>query len=216
MSRKEEIMVDNQGRYPLRVEMPSNSYKARAPSDKKDIKKVVTGKVLKQKKSLGKRLTEDIGSVTKYIFTDILIPSTKNAISDMVAAIFDMSSDRVETLLFGQVKSKTSRLRNNQASLNNYYYKPQKRHEITPRARALHQFDDIVIVDRGEAELVLSQLTELIDVYGLVSVAELYNLLGITSEYTDHKYGWDNLSSSRIAPVRGGYLLDLPKPEVLD
>ena len=44
------------------------------------------------------------------------------------------------------------------------------------------------------------------------SVADLYGLVGIDSEYTDNKYGWTNLSSASIKATRDGYILDLPRP----
>lgn len=55
-------------------------------------------------------------------------------------------------------------------------------------------------------------MDELIDMYGVVSVADLYDLVGITGNYTDNKYGWTNIRNAE--PVRamgGGYMLKLPK-----
>lgn len=54
-------------------------------------------------------------------------------------------------------------------------------------------------------------MQDLIDTYGMVSVADLYDLVGINGSYTDNKYGWTHLRSADVQRVRDGYLLKLPK-----
>jgi hypothetical protein len=54
-------------------------------------------------------------------------------------------------------------------------------------------------------------MDELINVYGMVSVADLYDLVGITGAYTDNKYGWTNIRGVKVTPVREGYMLKMPK-----
>ena len=71
--------------------------------------------------------------------------------------------------------------------------------------------NDIIIENRGEAEDVLSRMDELIDQYGLVSVADLYDLVGINGNYTDNKYGWFNIRTASVVRVRDGYMIKLPK-----
>jgi hypothetical protein len=45
----------------------------------------------------------------------------------------------------------------------------------------------------------------------LVSVADLYDLVGVTGNYTDNKYGWTDIRSASVIRVRDGYMLKLPK-----
>ena len=73
------------------------------------------------------------------------------------------------------------------------------------------EISDIIIENRGEAEDVLSRMDELIDQYGLVSVADLYDLVGINGNYTDNKYGWFNIRTASVVRVRDGYMIKLPK-----
>ena len=54
-------------------------------------------------------------------------------------------------------------------------------------------------------------MDELIDRYEVVSVADLYELVGITGNYTDNKYGWTNIRNAEVVRVRDGYVLKLPK-----
>lgn len=79
--------------------------------------------------------------------------------------------------------------------------------------RASYDFDDVVFDTRGEADEVLSSMDELMDRYGVVSVADMYDLCGMTCNYTDNKYGWKSLARADISRVRDGYMIKLPKAE---
>lgn len=223
MSDKKEKMKVDRGGYGteiIQMDFPSNSHKSKEETKKpeKKVEKVTSGKVVKQKKSLGKKFAEtflgdNIESVSSYIIYDVIIPAAKNMISDTV-------SNGIEMLLFGQTRgSRTRRDRGKSYVSYSNYYKDRDRdrdRQISQRNRARHNFDDIILESRGEAEEVLSHLVDLTEDYGMASVADLYDLVGVTSNFTDNKYGWDNLSSGRVVPVRGGYLLELPRPIVLD
>jgi hypothetical protein len=67
----------------------------------------------------------------------------------------------------------------------------------------------------AEADEVIARLDELIDVYGMASVADLYDLVGISGQYTDNKYGWTDVSSASRIRVRDGYLLKMPRAKPL-
>ena len=54
-------------------------------------------------------------------------------------------------------------------------------------------------------------MDELIETYGIVSVADLYELVGVDGEYTDNDYGWTNIRNADVVRTRDGYLLSLPK-----
>ena len=82
--------------------------------------------------------------------------------------------------------------------------------------RGRFRYEDIIFPNRGEAEKVLDKMEELIDYYGLVSVADLYELVGLAGDYPDNKYGWTSIRSAEVMRVRNGYILKLPKAIVLD
>ena len=62
----------------------------------------------------------------------------------------------------------------------------------------------------------LNQMIDALATYNCVSVADLYDLVGMTSNYTDNKYGWYDLRTAYIQGVSGGYVIRLPKPVVLN
>ena len=71
--------------------------------------------------------------------------------------------------------------------------------------------DNIRFDSRETAEGVLKSLTEIINVYGFVTVADMYDLVGLNATYTEQKYGWIDLKEAKIIRVRSGYKLLLPE-----
>lgn len=200
-------------------EFKGNSHKGK--EEKKEIKQITSGKVVKKEKSLGKKvgqslLGDDSKDVGSYILHDVLIPALKDTISDMVTG-------GIEMLLFGKSSNRTrsrgSTSKYGKVNYSSYSSSPSERagaHKMSNRGRSKHDFDEIVLESRGEAEDVISHLVDLVDDYGMASVADLYDLVGIASSYTDNKYGWTNLSSAGVSRTRNGYLLNLPRTEVID
>ena len=87
---------------------------------------------------------------------------------------------------------------------------------MSHRARATHDFGEIIIPTRPEADAVLEGLFAILEEYDVVSVSDLYEMTGVTSHFTDRKWGWTDLRGSDIHRIREGWLLDLPRPEVID
>ena len=69
---------------------------------------------------------------------------------------------------------------------------------------------------RRDAEEILNYMGDLIDEYRFVTVADLYDLIGVSGNYTDNKYGWTDISNAEIVRVRDGYVIRLPKIRKLD
>jgi hypothetical protein len=51
--------------------------------------------------------------------------------------------------------------------------------------------------------------------YEQATVNDLYELVGVSGNFTDENYGWTDIRGAGITRIRGGYLLDLPKAELL-
>lgn len=228
-----KVDIGAEGTRTVKASFPSNSHTTKSEikdEETKKVKKVITGKVIKKKKSLGKRfmdtfISDDIQNVKTYIFNGVLIPAAKDIISDIVQGITDTIQGSIEVSLFGETRRKSSSRysRDRGRSYVSYDRMSSKdkdrrddRRDIPQSSRARHSFDDIILSTRTEADEVRSNLVDLIIDYGQATVADLYDLVGITGTFTDNKYGWDDLSSSSISRVREGYVLNLPKPILLD
>lgn len=83
---------------------------------------------------------------------------------------------------------------------------------------AIDKFDIIepIFATRRDAEEILNYMGDLIDEYRFVTVADLYDLIGVSGNYTDNKYGWTDISNAEIVRVRDGYMIKLPKIRKLD
>jgi hypothetical protein len=216
-------------------EFPSNSHKAREPklvvppkTEEKRAERVVEGEVVRRKKPLGKRFTEtffsgDARGVFSYILVDVLLPAAKDTIADAF-------STGIERMLFGEVRSASRRTGSRPSGSGgfvsyNRYSSPNQnapRREdprntgISQRARASHDFDEIILATRAEAEEVIGRLFDIVARYETATVADLYELVGEEAKFTDDKWGWTDVRGSGVTRVRNGYLLELPRPEPLN
>ena len=174
------------------------------------VKKVVTGSVQKKKKSGVHKFTdvflaEDMSKVKNFIFMDVIVPKLKQAAVDIV-------TDGINVLLYGDTahkkKSNVSRV-----SYASYYEKgSESRKDYSAiRSRNVYDYDDILLESRVEGEHVLDCLGDIIDRFGQASVADLYQLVGENPVHTDYRYGWTSIASASVVPVRGGWMLKLPR-----
>lgn len=191
-------------------EYKSNSHKSRErqnePIPEKKVEKVISGSAKSKKKSGLRKITnifvpEDVEDVKSYIFEDIVVPAVKDIILDAVKAFLGVKGG-------SRGKSTTA----SKVSYRKYYDDRDRRdYSGVTRTRTGYEYDDVIIENRGEAEDALSRMDELISTYGLVSVADFYDLVGIAGNYTDNKYGWTDIRSASVIRVREGYMIKLPK-----
>lgn len=203
---------------------PGNSNKPPVEPKPETMPRVTEGDVIRRKKPLGKRLAEtfvggDAKSVWGYVVFDVLVPAAKDMAADAV-------SQGIERMLFGETRSASRRgsrpsgAGGNYISYNKFAPGGARREEprqMARKSRANHDFDDVILATRGEAEQVLDRMYDIVNKYGTCSVADLYDLVGITSEFTDNKWGWTELQGAGVSGTRmKGFLLDLPRPEPID
>ena len=204
------------------VEYKPNSHKYKAEQaakqneqHKKKIEKVVSGTAKTKKKSEMSKfkdifISEDVSNVKSYVLLDVLIPAMKKTLLDIVTTGADM-------ILYGDERGSRQRAPSERVSYRRCYDQRDDRSIDRVRTRTGYSYDDIILTNRGEAEEVLSRMDELIDQYGVVSVGDLYDLVGITGTYTDQKYGWTNIRTAKPQRLRdGGYMLMLPKALPID
>lgn len=215
-------------------EFPSN---ARRPTvvntdkqpEKKVVEKVITGEVVRTKPSLGKRFAAtfmggDAKTAWSSVVFDVLVPAMKDMATDAVTQGIERmiygdgaprgrgrSTSRFGTGTYTSYNRISSAARQGPTPRSD---EPQR--TLSRRARGAHQFDDIVLETRAEAEQVLDRLFDLIDNYDMATVNDLYDLVGVTGAFTDEKWGWVDLRGTKVVRHRDGYLIDLPRPEAIN
>jgi len=198
-------------------EMEANGGEETAIVAPKKTEKVIQGSAVKKKRSLGRRffdifIDENVGDVKSYLIYDVLVPAVKENIAELI-------NSAVSMLFFGEASRRVVRRQggNGTGSKVNYggfFNGNGQRTERLPhgRSRIAHDFEDIAFESRGEAEMVLDGMMEILNEYKQVSVADFYDLAGVSTEFTDNKYGWTDLRGCRVtgSPSRG-YVIQLPK-----
>lgn len=204
-------------------DFPSNSEASKkGPIEDKNVERVTSGDAIRKKKTLRKQFSEtfvagDLKSAIRYVVMDVLLPAAK----DMIV---EAGSQGIEKLIFGDSRRRgsthpqsgpTGHIQYNRFSMSQSRQSSSQR-AMSRQARSQHNFDEIVLESRVEAEEVIDRLFDLVGRYESATVADLYELVGLPSNHTDHKWGWTDVRGSGVSRIRAGYLLDLPDPEPLN
>ena len=202
----------------------SNKYKKEQVEEnqletKKKVEKVITTKAVKRKNGVRKFadsfISEDAANVKSYVVSEVLIPALKKAISDIV-------TDGIDMILYGSSgKSRQSSTKTSYISYRNYSDPRDKKYSYREPSRSMnagYSYDDIILSTRSEAEEVILAMSELVETYGVASIADLYDLVGVSGNFTDNKYGWTkaNIRNAEVVRTRDGYLLKFPRARLID
>lgn len=202
-------------------EFPSNSFSSKEKAlekKEKKVERIVKKTATKRKKTVGERfadafLKSDGESVGEYILYDVLIPAAKDTFHDIIVGGLEM-------LFNGDAGTPKNRrvTRDADRTYVSYrsYYEDRSRRPSRETSRRRPRVDDILLESRQEADAVLGNMVDIINEFEVVSVADLYQMVGIHTEFTDNNFGWDNLNAAYVERTRGGYRIHLPKPILLD
>jgi hypothetical protein len=203
-------------------DIPGNARKDREARQEKEVEprepvqKIIEGKVVTRRPPWYKRfgrslIADDAQSMGDWIMVEIILPAVRNLISDTVKG----STDRI---LYGTSRARRSGLVGDRPGLRTRYDRissdpGEPRRMLSRESRARHDFDDVVLSTHAEAVDVVEALIARVERYGAASVSDLYELVGVTGSFADQRWGWTDLRDADVRQVRGGFLLDLPRPE---
>lgn len=199
---------------------PLESGTTAKPEGEKEVKQIVTGTVKPRKESAFSRFKtnffgSDINSVGGYITSEVVLP----AIKDLIVKI---ASEGIERMMYGEVRSKRRSENGSRYSYGGSPINVRSRPTYTGgrvphpgTATRRHMVGDILVSTRGDGERVLETMTEIIERYGVATVADLYSLLGHPTNYIDNNWGWTTLVMANIVQSPDGWVLDLPPVEAV-
>lgn len=214
------------------MDYQSNSKKEKEKLQKPEkIEPIVTGPVIQRDKGnwhkfKGIFFGGDFRSSAVHVAGDVFLPALRQL-------AFDIIAEGARGVLFGE--SSYRRRPQTDYSSRMLYTNPRALPRPDPRDQrytgvisqastripdqrpftARREMNQIILYSRNEAENVLERLTDIIDKYEVVSLADLYQLLGLEISPIDNKWGWTYLHNTEIRQVRDGFLLDLPPVEVI-
>ena len=199
--------------------------------EKDDIKKrdaIVKGK--ERKPGLFSRANvlffgdDGLRGVTDHLVRDIFIQSIQTTISDVatntINTISYVATTSIKRALFGESYDNRSRNSNDYWHGSRRYvdnrmsssrgrgyvdYSRQSEKALHHKSENLSNVVRVIEFDSAnDANDVLSYMIDSIEQYGLVTVADFYELSDVASKFTDHQFGWTNLDGVRVVPIRGG------------
>lgn len=202
----------------ININNDANANEANIPANEKRVKKIISGNVVTKPKNkiskfFSKFIAEDGRSVKDAIQEEIIIPSIKDLIVSAIqrgAEVLIYGKDRPHRNIFGNViqniPSQITRI-----GYENCFNTKSNKNKVVNTNSSYAEYNDIILESRGDAQLVLDQMDDLIETYGVASLADLYEAVGAPYEYTAHNFGWTNIHSAKIQHVYNGWLIKMPK-----
>lgn len=201
-------------------EFPPNSEVSKREVEDKNITRITSTEPVRRRKSLRKQFSEtfvagDFRTAMQYAALEVLLPAARDMVVEAIHG-------GVEKLIFGDYRRGRGSTPPQAGPMGYIQYNRYSRSMNSPQrvlsrqARARHNFDEIILESRAEAEEVIDRLFDLVSRYESATVADLYELVGLQAAHTDHKWGWTDLRGAGVSRTRSGYLLDLPDPQPLD
>lgn len=188
-----------------------------AEETKNDIQPVVTGEASKRKKSEIQKaadsfIVEDAKTVGAALLADIIVPTIKKTISELI-------KNGVDMFLYGKVEktSSTTVRRESNPSYKRYYDRVETI-DIPKRAsRSSIEYEELVYNTFDDAEEVRISMLDSVKKRGVVTIADMYKFSKIeTDNYMYNSWGWGSITGSAVkAIIENGerkYIIKLPKP----
>ena len=216
MAEVHEVPISGKDEKPKNIREPDPNKIVVNPDHAKITKK--PSPVQRLVKSL---VTGDASTIGGYILNEILIPSLKSTIMD----ILTKGGERVlyngqKSTRYVPYTSYSSRKVTQSSGPSESSYSSQRRQRSHTYVSKKPLVGDIFLTSSEEAEELLDNMTYYIERDGYVTVADYCDMIGTTSLYTDEHWGWTDLRRARIRDVMmngdRGVTIDFPPVEAID
>ena len=181
-----------------------------AEENKKEIRQVANAHLRKRTlvdKATDVFFSEDARTVGDTIIQDYVIPGIKNAVINAL-----------EMLLFGSTRRRgSSRMGGSHVSYDRFYdddrdgrYPSNRRVERDRHSR--FDYMDCEFDTLGEVTDAIEEMTDYIREYGFARVSNLNNAIGISGQWTDRNWGWNDARDFSWRRYGRKYVLDFAPP----
>ena len=183
--------------------LPSNN---ETTPNRKDLTPIVQGRTRKR----GHGLAGEIQNIGNSLFAEIVVPAIEAGMLDFLTSGLSM--------LFNRGANRGSQQPRRRSYNSMYTRKTRSRRGSQQRRYSAPEdpiFEDVFFDNREDAGLVLGKMMERTAEYGVATVGDLNNLVGLNSNPTYERYGWEDLRGTRVHYTSEGYLIGFPEPEYL-
>ena len=186
-------------------ELPSNNRDSSNVSP--GPKAIVSGRT----KDKGRSLSHEVRNIINDLFLSVVIPSTKNM-------IYQFLVDGLGQMILGQNSPKNSRGLPIQQAYHSMYSglasraKPKTTFgQRAGQTRADPVYEDIYFDYEQDARLVLAAMLDRLARFNRVSLGDMRHLAGLSTNSTQQKYAWTDLSGCEIVLTSEGWIITLPE-----
>lgn len=207
-------------------QFPSQKNAASKPEAKKQVEKVTKGEAVIKEKRLSEKfvdafVTKDLKSVKKHVIKEVIVPKIKEMFFDAVTDGLSMFLDMDVRKPSGKPYSSGGGYDYAKISSNYKYGASNNNRDDTPDSDSGVDYRNIVYATKEDANDVLSAMQDFAREYGQASTMDLFELAGISVNklaFPQNNYGWkfDQIKHVPMRRIREGWLLDFPRPIVLD
>lgn len=193
--------------------------KKKEEEPKPTLEKVVEGGVTKKKKKTF--FGADLKEIGKGLVSEVVKPRIKDFAYDFIDTAMsrllwhDDSRGRGRNHRSGYVPYSSGYSRQGSTPVN----RPVGPRDLSRQEREEFALGEYEFDTRSDAVKVMDTLQNQVDQDGSVSVADYYALIGIDTQYQDHKWGWTDRGELRDMKIRtshGAYLIVMPSPVPLN
>lgn len=181
----------------------------------KRVEKIASGQAVAPKRTMKDYLhgflSKGSKSIGAYLLEDVLAPAAQKTAVDLAKAVSDTFVTGISTVVYHGEPPKRQSTPASRVSYASYYEQRDRGYSPPPRTTS---YDDVSFETRGEAEEVLAAMDDLMQTYQLVRVSDLYEMAGLTCDYTNNNYGWTDISTARVERSRydNRFVIRMPRP----
>lgn len=168
----------------------------------------------------------DMNNIGEYLLENVIVPSCKDLASNVVDSVLGNVISMKDILIYGEAKSRTKQAK--RTNYTNAFRGGASTSSATStnsstiiRSSSIHaggkyDFSANTFEYLDEAKAILLELSDILEEYDAVTVANFCDLAMIQTKPVDYKWGWRNLSSAKVRPINGRWYIDMPKPVYLE
>ena len=168
------------------------------------------------KKAVKSMIKVDGHQIKDFVFGEVLIPTLKDA-------VYKIITNGLSMVLFDRVdgpKGSRSGLSGTRISYSGYYRGDsplrESRSDRYSRRESFVPDGQIVYTTRQEAEDIIDGMADIIDQYGQVSIADMYDLSDVSAPpHTYNRYGWRTVRDFYTRHTSDGWVIVTPRAIVL-
>lgn len=163
----------------------------------------------------------DMNNIGDYLLTKVVIPSAQDLASNLIDSVFKTATTMKDILIYGE----DSRPNSGRRDYTGAFRSPSRSTLITSksgttggyfRSGGRYNFDDLDFDDLYTAKETLDKMSDILETYPCVTVADFLEAANRSSQPVDQNWGWTSLNKAEPRRLSNGrWVLKLPPVQYL-